>query len=63
MAPAQAPFKSVWTQSNMKARSKSHIAIKLYKLEEAHPTIKKKIVLINAALLRFVIIVPIIGKT
>ena len=42
MAPAQAPFKSVWTPSNMKARLKGHIAIRLYKLEEAHPTTKTK---------------------
>ena len=44
----------------MKAPSKSHIAIKLYKEAEAHPT-TKKIVLTNAALLRFEIF-PIVRK-
>ena len=49
---------------NMKGRPKGHIAIKLYK-EALKRTLqlRQKIVLTNAALLRFVIIVPITGET
>ena len=48
----------------MKARPRGYIEIKLFKVAEAHSTTtKKKIVLTNAAQQRFVIIVPIIGKT
>ena len=49
---------------SMKARPKGHIAIKLYKVTEAHPTnYHKKIVATNVTLLRFVIIISIIAKT
>ena len=47
---------------SMKTRPKGHIANKLNKVaEEQCTTTIKKIVLTNAALLRFVIIVPIIA--
>ena len=45
----------------MKVKPKSDITIKLYKVAEAHTTTAAKIVLTNAVLLRFVMIVPIIG--
>ena len=49
---------------SMKARPKGHIAIKLYEEVVKRPLqLRQKIVLTNAALLRFVIIVPIIGET
>ena len=49
---------------NMKARPRGHIAIKLYEEVVKRPLqLRQKIVLTNAALLRFVIIVPIIGET
>ena len=47
--------------ASMKVKPKSYITIKLYKLVEAHTTTTAKIVLTNAVLLRFVMIVPIIG--
>ena len=48
----------------MKARPKGYISIKLYKLAEARTVqLRQRIVLTNAALLRFVILVPIIEKT
>ena len=45
----------------MKVKPKSAITIKLYKVAEAHTTTTAKIVVTNAVLLRFVMIVPIIG--
>ena len=48
---------------SMKARPKGHIAIKLYKVEESHPTTTTKNSFPDATLLRFVIIVLIIAKT
>ena len=49
---------------SMKARPKGHIAIKLYEeVVKRPPQLRQKMVLTNAALLRFVIIVPIIGET
>ena len=45
---------------NMKSRPKGHIAVKS---AEAHPKTSSKYTSHNATLLRFVIIVPIIGKT
>ena len=49
---------------SMKARPKGHIAIKLCEEVIKRPLrLQQKIVLTNAALLRFVIIVPIIGET
>ena len=49
---------------SMKARPKGHIAIKLYEEVVNRPIqLRQKIVLTNAALLRFVIIVRIIGET
>ena len=49
---------------SMKARPKGHIAIKLCEEVVKRPLQpRQKIVLTNAALLRFVIIVPIIGET
>ena len=49
---------------SMKARPKGHIAIKLYEAVVKRPLqLQQKIVLTNAALLRFVIIVPIIRET
>ena len=46
----------------MKVKPKSAITIiKLYKVAEAHTTTTAKIVLTNAVLLRFVMIVSIIG--
>ena len=50
---------------SMKARSKSHLAIKINCMKWKKRTLQQRqnIVLTNAALLRFVIIVPIIGKT
>ena len=47
----------------MKARPKGYIAIRLFKLAKEHPTTTTKIVLTNDRQLRFVIIVPLIGKT
>ena len=47
--------------ASMKVKPKSYITIKLYKVAEAHTTTTAKIVLTNALLLRFVMIVPIIG--
>ena len=49
---------------SMKARTKCHVTITLYKVAEVHPTTTtKKISFTNTALLPFVIIVPIVGKT
>lgn len=49
---------------SMKARTKCHVTITLYKVAEVHPTTTtKKISFTNTALLPFVITVPIVGKT
>ena len=62
-------WKPVWIRActydlSMKARTKCHIAIRLYKIAEVHlTTTTKKISFTNAVLLSFVIIVPIVGKT
>ena len=49
---------------SMKARPKGHIAIKLCEEVVKRPLqLRHKIVVTNAVLLRFVIIVPIIGET
>ena len=45
----------------MKVKPKSYITIKLYKVAEAHTTTTAKIVLTNAVLLLFVMIIPITG--
>ena len=48
----------------MKAKSKGYISIKLYKVAEARTVqLRQKIVLTTAALLQFVILVPILEKT
>ena len=47
--------------ASMKVKRKSYITIKLYKVAEAHTTTTAKIVLTNAVLLRFIMIVPTIG--
>ena len=49
---------------SMKARPEGHIAIKLCEEVVKRPLqLRQKIVLTNAVLLRFVMIVPIIGET
>ena len=49
---------------SMKARPKGHIAIKLCEEVVKRPLqLRQKIVVTNAVLLRFAIIVPIIGET
>ena len=47
----------------MKVKPKSYITIKVNKVAEVHTTTTAKIVLPNAVLLRFVMIIPIIGAS